>query len=158
LAQQLGAGLEGFPRPTTPLGLLAEDLPGVTEAERTRSGAERRRGDPRDAGREVIAERQNATVAVGETDQPVGHLRSAGAEEHLLILKGRREQLLVARALEDVGGDALKSPSAEGGRPGQIECAGRDGSDVPGHGGGNLQQSAVSCQLSAGGYRLSATG
>ena len=99
-AQQLGADLQRLARPAAALGVLAEHLPGVAQPERQLGAGERGRGDPGEAGREVVAEGENAAVAVGEPDQSRRDAGPTRAQEYVLVLEAGRDQLLVAGALE----------------------------------------------------------
>ena len=86
-AEQLGADLQHLARPAAALGLLPVHRAGVAQPERQRGVGERGGGDAREAGREIVPEREDAAVTIGKADQPLGDVRSAGAEEGVLILE-----------------------------------------------------------------------
>ena len=137
LAQQLGAHLQDLARAAAALGLLAVDRARVAEAKRPVGRAERGGGDAGEAGGEVVAEREDSAVAVGEADQPLGDARPAGPEEGVLVLERRGDQLLVRRALEHRHRRALELAAAAGGLAGEVERPGRSDGELRGkHGAG----------------------
>ena len=130
-AQQLAAHLEDLASSTLPLGILAEHLAGVREAQRRGPVGELGRGEARHAGGEVVAQRQQLAVQVEETDQPVGDVRrpAAGAHEDLGVLERGRDDFLEARRLEALEHAALEGAAAPHGVTGEIERAGRNRGD-----------------------------
>ena len=131
LAQQLGADLQHLARPAAALRLLPKHLAGVAQPERPSALGEGRRGHPREAGGEIVAEREDPAVAVGKAHQPLGHAGPAGADEGVLVLEGRRDQLLVAGALQRLQRGALQRAAAADGLAGEVERAGRKRGDWP---------------------------
>src|SRR6266508_3940480 len=87
---------------TAALRLLAIHPAGVTQPERTVRLSEGGRRHPCDARGEVEAEGENPAVAVGEAHQALRHPRAAGPEESVLVLEGRRKELVVPGALQQV--------------------------------------------------------
>jgi len=119
------------------LRLLPVDGARVAQPERLAGSGEGGGGHARQAGGEVVPERQDAAVAVGEADEPLGDAGSPRPEERLLVLEGGRDQLLVARPLEHLHRRVLEQPAATGGLAGEVECTGRRDGNLGGkHGAG----------------------
>ena len=129
LPEQLGAHLEHLARAAAALGLLPVHGPRVGEPKRPVGAGEGGGGHARQAGGEVVTHRQNATISIRESHQPLGDSGSAGAEEGVFILERRRDQLLVAGPLERAHRRALQAAPAADRFAGQVECAGRNRGD-----------------------------
>src|SRR3989454_5339401 len=102
---------------TFALGVLAEHLAGVREAQRRGSIGQLRGREARHARREVVAQGEQPAVEIEEANQPVGHIGCLppSAHEHLGVLERRRDDLLVARRLEPLQHARLQlAPPAHG--------------------------------------------
>ena len=137
-AQQLGADLQHLARPAAALGLLAVHRARVAQPERPRGVGEGGRGDAGEAGGEIVAEREDAAVAVGKADQPLGDARPAGAEEGVLVLEASAGSAPRTPARSSTAiGRALELAAAPGGLAGEVERPGRGDGELRGkHGAG----------------------